>query len=123
MKLKFTIEGMRVHNVGYRSFLIDLADEFGIQKFAVHNSVEEDKQLVIAKAEADEDQLTAFMDAMRRRRPEKAEVLDIRHEPFEGRIPSIIRTSMLNTNAQLAKWIAAIESIDEKLGNMDEKLG
>ncbi len=49
MKLKITITGPNVHKVGYGPFLIALADEFAIQKFEVHNSVVEGRQVVIAK--------------------------------------------------------------------------
>ncbi len=55
------------------------------------------------------------MDAVRSRKPKKAEVLDIGYEPFEGRVRSIVRTSMMSMNAQLATGIAAIENINEKM--------
>jgi len=100
MKAKIKITGPRIHNVGYRPFLIALADEFGIQRFEVYNSLVEDKQVVIAKTEADEDQFQALMDAMQNRKPKKAKVLDICHEPFDGRVRSIVRTSMMKSSTQ-----------------------
>jgi acylphosphatase len=121
MKIKIKIIGPRVHSVGYRPFLIALADEFGIRKFEVHNSVVEGKRVVIAKTEANEDQFQAFMDAVRSRKPKKAEVSDIGYEPFEGRVQSILRTSMMSMSTQLAKGVDAIESIDEKMDKMLEK--
>ena len=114
MKYKITIEGQKVHDVGYRPFLISLADGFDIQRFAVKNAVVEDEQVVIAKIEAEETQFSEFMDAVRVERPQKAEVSNITYEPFEGHVPSIIKTSMLNMNAQLAKGIAAIGTMIEK---------
>jgi len=114
MKYKITIEGQKVHDVGYRPFLISLANDFDIQRFAVKNAVVEDKQVVIAKIEAEEAQFNEFMDAVRVERPQKAEVSSITYEAFEGQVPSIIKTSMLNMNAQLAKGIAAMGTMIEK---------
>ena len=115
MKIKFKIFGPRVHNVGYRPFLIALADEFGISKFEVYNSILEGKQVVIAKTESEEDQFQAFVDAMQSRKPKKAEVSDIKYEPFEGMVHSIMRTSMMSMTTQLAQGIDAIESTNEKM--------
>ena len=120
--------------MGYLPFLISQADEFDITKFSVHNSEEDGKQIVIAKADAEDAQLRAFIDAMRARKPKKADVSDIRSEPFEGRVPSIVRTSMLSMSSQLAKGIDAIESINGKMdlmlnkqdltiGKLDQMLG
>lgn len=134
MKQKIVIAGPKVHGVGYRPFLIALADEFDITKFSVHNSEEDGKQIVIAKADAEDAQLRAFIDAVRARKPKKADVSGIRSEPFEGRVPSIVRTSMLSMSSQLAKGIDAIESINGKMdlmlnkqdltiGKLDQMLG
>jgi hypothetical protein len=95
-----------------------LADEFGIRKFEVFNSISEGNQVVIAKMEAEEDQFQAFVDAMRSRKPKKAEVSDIKYEPLESRVGSIMRTLMMSVTAQLAKGIDAIESTNEKMDQM-----
>jgi hydrogenase maturation factor HypF (carbamoyltransferase family) len=121
MKIKIKIFGPKVHNVGFRPFLIALADEFGFSKFEVYNSILEDDQVVIAKTESDEDQFQAFIDAIRSRKPKKAEVSDIKYEPFEGRVHSIMRTSMMSMTTQLAKGIDAIESTNEKMDQMLDK--
>jgi acylphosphatase len=121
MKQKIVIAGPKVQGVGYRPFLIALADEFEIGKFSVHNSEEDGKQIVIAKADAEDAQLGAFIDAVRARKPKKADVSGIRSEPFDGRVPSIVRTSMLSMSSQLAKGIDAIESINGKMDLMLNK--
>jgi acylphosphatase len=115
MKQKIVIAGPKVHGVGYRPFLIALADEFEIGKFSVHNSEEDGKPIVIAKADAEDAQLGAFIDAVRARKPKKADVSGIWNEHFEGRVPSIVRTSILCMNSQLSRCIDAIESINEKM--------
>ncbi|MFA6372122.1 MAG: acylphosphatase [Methanothrix sp.] len=118
MKQKLVIAGPKVHGVAYRPFLIALADEFDISKFSVHNSEEDGKQIVVAKADAEDAQLGAFIDAVRDRKPKNADVSGIRSEPFEGRVPSIVRTSILCMNSQLCRCIDALESINEKMGFM-----
>lgn len=121
MKQRIIITGSKVHGVGYRPFLIALADEFDIRRFSVHNSEENGKAVVIAKADAEEDQIDAFLNAIRGRKPRKADVSGIRKETFEGRVPSIVRTSMLSMSTQLAKGIDAIESINDKMDLMLNK--
>ena len=74
--------------------MIALADEFDISKFSVHNSEEDGKQIVIAKADAVDAQLRAFIDAVRARKSKKADVSGIRSEPFEGRVSSIVRSKL-----------------------------
>ncbi len=69
---------------------------------------------MIAKIEAEENQFNEFMDAVRFERPQKAEVSNITYEPFGGQVPSIVKTSMLNMNTQLAKGIAAMGTMIEK---------
>jgi len=121
MKQRIIITGSRVHGMGYRPFLIALADEFDIRRFSVHNSEENGKAVIIAKADAEDEQIDAFLNAMKSRKPRKADVSGIRKEAFEGRVPSIVRTSMLSMSAQLAKGIDAIESINDKMDLMLNK--
>ena len=116
MKQKLVIAGPKVHGVGYRPFLIALADEFDISKFSVHNSEEDGKQIVVAKADAEDAQWGAFIDAVQARKPKKADVSGIRSEPFEGRVPSIVRSSILCMNSQLYRCVDALESINEMMG-------
>ncbi|MCU0637546.1 MAG: acylphosphatase [Methanothrix sp.] len=121
MKLKIIIAGHMVHRVGYRPFLIALADEFDIRRFSVHNSEKDGGQIVIAKADAEDAQLNALIDAIQSRKPKNADVSGIRTEPFEGTVPSIVRTSMLSMSAQLAKGVDAIVSINDKMDLMLNK--
>jgi hypothetical protein len=55
---------------------------------------------------------------VRARKPKKADVSGIRSEPFEGRVPSIVRTSILCINSQLSRCIDALESINDKMDLM-----
>jgi len=120
MKLKITIIGLKVHDVGYRPFLIALADEFELDGFGARNTEVEGKQAVRVKAEGEEECIREFEEAVKTRRPEGAIVSSVRSEPFEGRVPSIERTAITNMNLQLAKGITALNKILEK---EDETVG
>lgn len=118
MKTKIVIIGPKVHDVGYKPFLISLADDCDIERFGAKNDVVDGEQVVIARLEADDDQLKEFMEAVKAKKPKGAQVSSIKAEKFEGRVPDITRTSMMNMNAQLAKGIGALERIDEKQDRM-----
>ncbi len=114
MKIKITIIGSKVHDIGYRPFLIAMADEFELDGVGVRNTEVEGKQAVRVKAEGEEECVREFEEAVKTRRPEGSEVLSVRSEPFDGRVPSIERTAITNMNLQLAKGITALNKILEK---------
>ena len=88
MKTKIVISGPKVHDVGYRPFLIAMADEFELDGIGVRNIEVEGKQAVQIKAE--EEDVREFEEAVKTRRPEEAVVLGVRNEPFDGRV-SLLR--------------------------------
>jgi acylphosphatase len=111
MKLKITITGPKVHDVGYRPFLIALADESELDGIGVRNIEVEGKQAVRIKAEGEEEYIREFEETVKTRRPEGAIVSDVRSEPFDRRVPSIERTAITNMNAQLAKGIKRLDEL------------
>lgn len=118
MKIKITIIGSKVHDVGYRPYLIAMADEFELDGLGVRNTEVEGKQAVRIKAEGDEECVREFEEAVKTRRPEGAVVSSVRSEPFDGRVPSIERTAITNMNLQLAKGITALNTISGTLTGM-----
>ncbi|MFB3765656.1 MAG: acylphosphatase [Methanotrichaceae archaeon] len=119
MKIKIIIIGPKVHDVGYRPFLIALADGCDIERFGVKNDVIGGEQAVIARLEADNEQITEFMEAVKTKKPQKAQVTDIKREPYDGRVPSIERTAITNMNAQLAKGIQRLDELPAIKANTD----
>ncbi len=111
MKLKIVITGPKVHDVGYRPFLIAMADEFELDGIGVRNTEVEGKQAVRVKAEGEEECVREFEEAVKTRRPDGAVISGVRSEPFDGRIPSIERTAITNMNAQLAKGIKRLDEL------------
>lgn len=121
-KIKIKITGRKVHDVGYRPFLIAMADEFELDGFGVRNVEVEGQQAVLVKAEGDEDSIQDFTAAIEKRRPVGADVSSVISESFDGRVPSIERTAITNMNFQLAKGISALTRMDGTLTKVDGTL-
>lgn len=119
MKIKIIIRGPKVHDVGYRPFLIELANDCGIERFGVKNDFIGGEQAVIARLEADYEQIKEFMEAVKAEKPQKAQVTDIKRESYDGRVPSIERTVIINMNAQLAKGIRCLNELPAIKANTD----
>jgi acylphosphatase len=74
VKLTLKISGPKVHDVGYRAFLLDSAEDLGLQGFHARNTVEEGMQVVVAYLDGDEKNLAEFRKNIEAERPAKAEV-------------------------------------------------
>lgn len=122
VKIKIKITGRKVHDVGYRPFLIAMADKFELDGIGVRNVEAEGQQAVLVKAEDDEDSIQNFKAAIEERQAEGADVSSVKCEPFDGRVPSIERTAITNMNFQLAKGISALTKMDGTLARMDGTL-
>ncbi|KQC15939.1 MAG: hypothetical protein APR56_11255 [Methanosaeta sp. SDB] len=88
MKLKARINGEKVHDVGYRVFLLDLALELGIERFAAYNRIDGGLEVVSVMAEGDDDQIAALRELVASKRPKDARVSDVAIEDYDGRIVS-----------------------------------
>ncbi len=93
MKMKVKITGSRVHGVGYRLHLLDLAIKYDIDRFSVSRLAEGRTQTVIACVEGNENQLYKFMHNVEKAIPEEAEVLSIAHERFDEYVSPIMATA------------------------------
>lgn len=122
MKLKTKITGIRVHEVGYRVFLLRKALELGVERFNAYNTKENGSQVLVAFLDGDKDQIAAFQEFARENKPENAEVSDRIFEEYEGYVISIVDYMHLIQVEQLSKGIPAILSIDRKQDKMLEKL-
>ncbi len=121
MKLRTKITGSKIHDVGYRVFLLRKALELGMEKFNAYNTKENKNQVLIALLEGSEEQITAFVDFAKMNKPESAEVTDVAFEDYEGYVLSIGDYMHLIQVEQLSKGIPAILSIDRKQDKMLEK--
>jgi acylphosphatase len=123
MKLKIVITGSKVHDVGYRVFLLKHAMNLAIPGLSVYNWNEDGQQQVIALVKGDDGRITAFKKVATEKRPELAEVSNVTFEPYDGDIGRTSELAMLCSFVQLDKAIPLLLRIDDKLGSVDDKLG
>ncbi len=88
MKLKITIVG-KVHDVGYRLFLLNQADSLLLQRFDARNVFIDRKQALIILVEGEKEQLDEFVKFVRSEKPEKAVVEEIKVEEYKGTVRTI----------------------------------
>jgi len=115
MKIKAVITGPAVQGVGYRVFLMHEAVIEGIERFAALN-VSDD--MVVVLAEADEDTISNFKHFLRIRRPEHAQVSEVRIEDFKGKVMTLQEATTLNTVEQMDKAIPILISMNGKMETM-----
>ncbi len=135
MKLRIAIKG-RVHDVGYRLFLLELADSLLIDKFDARNVKINGKQAVVVLVDGDEKQLKEFVEVVKSEKPEMAVVESIEIEEYEGRVKDIERFRSGFNTAQLSKivqvglkmlerqgeTIKEIRNVGEKVDGVSKKL-
>ncbi len=126
-RLKVTITGEQIHDVGYRLFLLEEADVLVIPNFDAKNVKIDGKQAVITRAEGDEVQMKEFTDFCRSDFPAEASVGDVSVEEYEGKIRSIdsFRDSFsVNQLSKIARTgVEMLGKQDQALGKMDQTLG
>lgn len=121
MKFMTKITGIKIHEVGYRVFLLRKALELGVDRFNAYNTKENGKQVLIALLDAGEEQFSAFKKFAKANMPEGAQVSDVTFEDFEGYVVNIADYMHLLQVEQLSKGVPAILSIDRKQDSMLEK--
>ncbi|WP_457549740.1 acylphosphatase [Archaeoglobus sp.] len=122
MGLKITIIG-KVHDVGYRLLLLELADLLFIEKFDARNVKIDGKEAVVVLVDGDEGQLNEFVEMVKSEKPEMAVVEEIKVEEYKGRIRDIERFRASFNTVQLSKIVQVglkmLEKQDQMLQNQD----
>ena len=121
MKLKVKITGSKVHEVGYRVFLLRKALELGVERFNAYNTKENGMQVLNAFLEGNKNQNAAFKEFANENKPEDAKVSGRVFEDYEGYVIGIVDYMHLIQVEQLSKGIPAILSIDRKQDKMLDK--
>ncbi len=101
-KLRILITG-KVHEVGYRPFLLGLAESLDIDRFFADNVYVNGKQAVEILIDTDGDKVESFVEILKRKKPENAVVEEIRVEDYDGRVMGIESYYRYLTAMQLAK--------------------
>jgi acylphosphatase len=144
MKKRVIIRGDKVQDVGYRLFLLEVAESFGLKGFQARN-VENYVEFLV---EGEEKQVTAFIKFAKTNYPEFAKVEAVVDEDYDGNVMSIegfYRSFSLNQlvkivntgismlgrqdlmlekqDSMLEKQDALLEKQDKMLGKQDLMLG
>jgi acylphosphatase len=128
MKLEITITGKKVHDIGYRHFLLTHALMRGIDRLFTYNSYIQDKQAVILLVEGEDADVADMLDFVKTNFPKDAEgVEDIKSKVYEGKIMDIYQFMHLAQVEQLDKGIPAIiemkGDVKEMKGDVKEMKG
>jgi len=120
-KVELIIKGQKVHDIGYRPFLLQRALERGIGKFFAFNSHENAKEIVVVRAEGDVEIIGSFIEYITANYPDGAQVDEIEQRDFSGPLDDAYRYMMLLQFEQISKAVPAILSLDRKQDVMIEK--
>jgi len=90
MKKKIFIKGMKVHDIGYRLFLMNSAEDLGIENFDAKNIKQDGKQCIKVLIESSEDNVNRFIDFAKDKenRPEHANVDSVDIQDYTDEIKS-----------------------------------
>jgi acylphosphatase len=120
LKIIGKIIGEKVHDVGYRVFLLRKALELGLSGFNAYNDFE-DEQILQIQAEGEDSAIQLFKNFANKKAPENALISQRSFEDFHGFVMSISDYMHLLQVEQLNKGIPAIISMDKKQDRMLEK--
>lgn len=132
MKKKILIKGSKVHDVGYKLFLMDLADSIGIQNFDADNLKEDNKEILRVLVEASEEEVKNFFNSVKVNFPHNAKVDSVNLEDLEDYNKYIRSTESFRSAfsaSQLSKIAQAgvmmlkeIKVVGEKVDAVGEKV-
>jgi acylphosphatase len=103
MKQQARITGPKVHDVGYRIFLMEAAMICGVHRFYAHWWEEDSPQTLACLVEAEEERIAAFRKFVESHKPVQAEVSDIAWEDYDGDVMHITEFAQFSTCRILQK--------------------
>jgi acylphosphatase len=115
MKLKIKITGPKVHDVGYRYFLMSMAMTNRIRMFEAHNIESNEGDEVLVFLDGDEETVKAFRTLAETKRPARAEVSNIVIDDFEGEVMKIGEYAQFCSTVQLNKAIPVLLDMRDDL--------
>ena len=125
MKLKITICGPKVHDVGeYRPCLMELAFSLCLKGFEVFNDELDGRQSVVALIEGEESRLNRFRTITTSTQPPLASVEKVLVEDYQGEIMPAWQFASIGTASQMNKAIPLLlemrDDIKEMKGDIKE---
>ncbi len=124
MGLEIVVSGRRVHDVGFRVFLLNKAMELGVNRFQAMNVIKDGKQCLIVRVSGGD--LKAFLDFALTNKPEDALVDEVKHRKYRGEIMPVLDYLHFFQADQLHKGITLMKTMvgnqGKMLRNQDEML-
>jgi acylphosphatase len=103
IKKKILISGQKVHDVGYRPYLLGIAESIEIERFFVDNIFSDEKQVVYALINSSEENVDSFIEIASSKFPEKSIVEKVEVENYKGNVMKIESFYRYLTAMQLFK--------------------
>lgn len=126
MKKRVLISG-KVYDVGYRPFLLGVAESLEIERFYAENMVVGGEEVVEILIDADPDKIDEFIKIIKSKKPEKAIVENISVHNYEGYVMKTESYYRYITSMQLSKIATyggyMLEKQDKMLEKQDTMLG
>jgi acylphosphatase len=130
IKKKIIIRGKKVHDVGYRPFLLGIAESMEIDRFFADKILINKKQVVYALVCSSEENVKAFIEIASSKFPNESDVEKVDVEDYEGNVMkaesyyrylTAMQLSKIGTygGRMLEKQDNTLEKQDSMLGKMD----
>ena len=124
LELKITICGPKVHDVGYRPYLTELARSMALKGFEVFNDELNDQQSVVALIEGEESRINRFRKMANSTQPPLASVERVLEGDYHGEIMPAWQFASIGTFSQMNKAIPLLlemrDDIKEMKGDIKE---
>ncbi len=120
MKLKVKITGSKVHDVGYRPFLTEIAMRLALRGFEVYNDEEDTRQAMVALVEVNEQRVARFCDSAQKELPQLAVVDRVRCEDYADDIMPLWQFASISTATQMNKAIPLLLAVKENTDKIPE---
>ena len=115
MKQKIKISGPKVHDVGYRPYLIELAMKWSLHGFEVFNDDENGQQVVVVLLEGDDRRINQFFKYVTTQRPPLALVDKVTSSEYAGDVMPMWQAASINTATQINKAVPILLEIKDNV--------
>ena len=122
MKLKIKIAGPKIHDVGYRYFLMSVAIDMGLKGFHARNKMGEKEPEVIVLVEGDDESIADFKKMVETRKPERSQVSSIAFEDYEGDVMKTESYAQICSSIQLNKAISVLLDVRSSINGMNSSI-
>jgi len=122
MELKIKITGPKVHEVGYRYFLMSNAIDMGLKGFHARNRTGEKEPEVIFLVEGEEEAIADFKKLVETKKPERSQVSSIVFEDYDGDVMKTESYAQICSAIQLNKAIPVLLEIRDNTKNTLEEI-